>query len=121
MTVGSYCEMTAGFDQDHGTRGVSRSRPKRNSSCSLNPAGSSPMLADQASWCSRGQVCWSATSAPALPIPGGLGHPQRSGLRLVPDLVCVALAAERAGGARGCPEMERPAGHLIRARSGLAT
>jgi hypothetical protein len=26
----------------------------------------------------------------------------------------VALAAEQAGGARRCPEMERPAGHLIR-------
>lgn len=46
--------------------------------------------------------------------PGGLGHPQRIALRLVLDLVCVALAAEQAGGARGYPEMERPAGHLIR-------
>ena len=41
-----------------------------------------------------------------------LGHLQRIALRLVLDLVCVALAAEQAGGARGCPEMERPAGHL---------
>jgi hypothetical protein len=41
------------------------------------------------------------------------------GLRLVLDLVCVALAAEQAGGGRGCPEMERPAEHLIRL-SGLA-
>ncbi len=46
--------------------------------------------------------------------PGGLGPPQRIALRLVLDLVCVALAAEQAGRARGCPEMERPAGHLIR-------